>query len=190
VALLALAPCVWALDDSDAQPPEPPTRVYRDTAAGAADLFDLVCEAALAATYEIGATEVQTTLDPVTGTPFICIDERPSERSDWIEARFNGAELVIDVSAAPGDPGSADGVAEPSAAAVWVWPRAMGAGEAHAQDLAGRYLEALDRAVTARLRRSLPGPGPTPTPWSGPPLEPTPLGPPELAPPRPPTPGP
>lgn len=187
--LLAVAVAPVSSQDSREQPE--PDRVYRHRGVDLEGMFDLVCEAALAAAYEVNAREVQTTLDPVTGTPFVCIDDPSAERSDWIEARFDGAELVIDVGPAPGSPGSTTEPGEPGAVAVWVQPRAIEPGDTHSQSLAGRYLAALDQEVTSRLRQRVRGVkfGPTPTPWIGPPLEPTPLGPPELAP-RPPIPSP
>lgn len=175
-----------------------PDRVYSHEWLGFTRMFDLVCEAALATSYELDAETVMTSLDPVTGTPVAGIDDAAANRHEWIDARVarDGAAVAISVEIRAADTAHrpAGSATEAGTVAVYVDVRALpnGSSEVTSGQLEVRYLHALDGAVERRIISSAHGVGrgPTPTPSIGPPLEPTPLGPPELAPPRPPTPGP
>ena len=200
VAVVAAVALIAASGPAE-EPPgrSAPDRVYHHERLGFTRMFDVVCEAAFVTLLELDPGTIQTSLDPVTGTPVAGVDDPPAERREWIEAHFDGddtmaaAELVVEIRAVDegGQPTSPSG--EISAVAVWVDARATQSGSTKpvAQPLVGRYLAELDRSVAGRIRSSASssGRGPTPTPWIGPSLEPTPLGPPELAP-RTPVPGP
>lgn len=176
-----------------------PARLYPAEPERVSLVLDAVCEAALTTVYQLGATMVRTSLDPVTGTPIAGGGALPADRREWIEARFEvgGAaptqHLLIELGAVSGAMRPPEPSGDVDAVAVWVEARAKPAAPIDPADrrLANRFLGALDRSLARRLGSAAPhgGRGPTPTPWIGAPLEPPPLGPPELAP-RTPVPGP
>lgn len=195
IVLTLAAPSGITFDAQVGAAPDP-DRIYSHQSLGSETMLDLVCAAALATAYELDATTVQTSLDPLTGTPLAGTGTRQPDRVEWIDAHFElgdpGGEFLLSIEIRPaGDlhplPGSPHGHAA-VAVSVDARPSHADSGEeSGAGELTKRFLDTLDHAVERRIRSASGGihHGPTPTPWIGPPLEPTPLGPPELVPPPP-----